>query len=75
MLHIYFLAVPDFVGAKSVLPLVNTHKDVVIQALKLKRLGHYVGDIIGGRLVHSMATNVKAMSKIPTDEQLEDIIA
>jgi coenzyme F420-reducing hydrogenase alpha subunit len=75
VLHIYFLAVPDFVGAKSVLPLVNTHKDVVIQALKLKRLGHYIGDIIGGRLIHPMALYPKAMTKIPTKAQLEDIIA
>lgn len=74
VLHIYFLAVPDFVGAKSVLPLVNTHKDVVIQALKLKRLGHYVGDIIGGRLIHPITLHPKAMSKIPTKEQLESII-
>jgi len=74
VLHVYFLAVPDFVGAKSVLPLVNTHKDVVIQALKLKKLGHYIGDVIGGRLIHSIAMNVKAMTKIPTDEILEDII-
>lgn len=74
VLHIYFLAVPDFVGVKSVLPLVNTHKDVVVQALKLKKLGHYVGDIIGGRLIHSMASNVKAMTKVPTKAQLEDII-
>lgn len=75
VLHVYFLAVPDFVGAKSVLPLVATHKDVVIQALKLKKLGHYVGDVIGGRLVHSMASNVKSMTKVPTVAQLEDIIA
>lgn len=75
VLHIYFLAVPDFVGAKSVLPLVSTHKDVVIQALKLKKLGHYIGDVIGGRLIHSMALNVKAMTKIPTNAILEDIIA
>jgi len=75
VLHIYFLAVPDFAGVKSVLPLVNTHKDVVIQALKLKKLGHYVGDVIGGRLIHSMAANVKAMTKVPTKAQLESIIA
>lgn len=75
VLHIYFLAVPDFVGAKSVLPLVNTHKDVVIQALKLKKLGHWIGDTIGGRLIHSMALNVKAMTKIPTKAQLEEVIA
>ncbi|MFA6408912.1 MAG: Ni/Fe hydrogenase subunit alpha [Gammaproteobacteria bacterium] len=75
VLHIYFLAVPDFVGAKSVLPLASTHTDVVVQALKLKRLGHYIGDVIGGRLIHSIATNVKAMTKIPTAAILEDIIA
>lgn len=75
VLHIYFLAVPDFVGAKSVLPLINTHRDVVLQALKLKRLGHYIGDVIGGRLIHAMASNVKAMTKIPATAQLEDIIA
>ncbi|MCK4870399.1 MAG: nickel-dependent hydrogenase large subunit [Gammaproteobacteria bacterium] len=74
VLHIYFLAVPDFVGAKSVLPLVSTHKDVVVQALKLKKLGHYVGDVIAGRLIHSISTNVKAMTKIPTDAILESII-
>lgn len=75
VLHVYFLAVPDCVGAKSVLPLVNTHKDVVIQALKLKKLGHEIGDMIGGRLIHSMATNVKAMTKVPTPKILEEIIA
>ena len=75
VLHVYFLAVPDFVGVKSVLPLVNTHKDVVIQALKLKRLGHYVGDVIGGRLVHPVALYPKAMRKVPSKHQLEDIIA
>ncbi|MGD9152339.1 MAG: nickel-dependent hydrogenase large subunit [Gammaproteobacteria bacterium] len=74
VLHIYFLAVPDFVGAKSVLPLVNTHKDVVVRALQLKKLGHHVGNLIAGRLIHSMATNVKAMTKIPTDAILEEII-
>jgi sulfhydrogenase subunit alpha len=74
VLHIYFLAVPDFVGAKSVFPLVNTHKDIVVRALQLKKLGHWVGDVIAGRLIHAMATNVKAMSKIPTDEVLEEII-
>lgn len=74
VLHVYFLAVPDFVGAKSVLPLVNTHKDVVVRALQMKKLGHHVGNLIAGRLIHSMATNVKAMTIIPTDTILEEII-
>ncbi|EKE19077.1 MAG: hypothetical protein ACD_9C00148G0001 [uncultured bacterium] len=74
VLHIYFLAVPDFVGAKSVLPLVKTHKDVVVQALKLKRVGHSIGSIIGGRLIHPTSLFPKAMTMIPTREQLEEII-
>jgi coenzyme F420-reducing hydrogenase alpha subunit len=74
VLHIYFLAVPDFAGAKSVFPLVKTHKDVVVQALKLKKLGHEIGNMIAGRLIHSMATNVKAMTMVPSDETLEQII-
>ncbi|MBU0581176.1 MAG: Ni/Fe hydrogenase subunit alpha [Candidatus Margulisbacteria bacterium] len=74
VLHVYFLAVPDFVGAKSVLPLVATHKDVVVQALKLKKLGHEVGDMVGGRLIHSMANNVKAFTKLPNKQQLEEIV-
>ncbi|MCP4051250.1 MAG: Ni/Fe hydrogenase subunit alpha [bacterium] len=74
VLHIYFLAIPDFVGAKSVLPLVNTHKDVVVQAIKLKKLGHEIGDMIGGRLIHPTATNVKAMTMVPEPGVLEEII-
>ena len=74
VLHIYFLAVPDFVGAKSVLPLVNTHKDIVVQALKLKKLGHEIGDMISGRLIHPVATGVKAMGIVPDDETLYSII-
>ncbi len=74
VLHVYFLAVPDFVGAKSVLPLVNTHKDAVLQALKLKKLGHDIGDTIGGRLIHAISMNVKAVSNLPTQKELEDII-
>ncbi len=75
VLHVYFLAVPDFAGAKSVLPLVNTHKDVVVQALKLKKLGHEIGNIIGGRLIHSISMNIKAVSNLPTVAQLEEIIS
>jgi coenzyme F420-reducing hydrogenase alpha subunit len=74
VLHIYFLAVPDFAGAASVFPLVKTHKDVVVQALKLKKLGHEIGNMIAGRLIHSMATNVKAMTMVPSDQTLEEII-
>ena len=42
---------------------------------KLEKLGHEIGDMVGGRLIHSMATTVKAMTKVPTTKILEEIIA
>ena len=74
ILHIYFLAVPDFAGVKSVFPLINTHKDVVLRALKLKKLGHEIGSMIGGRLIHPVALGPKAIRKIPTKKVLREII-
>jgi len=34
VLHTLFLAAPDFLGVDSVIPLADTHKDVVVLALR-----------------------------------------
>jgi sulfhydrogenase subunit alpha len=75
VLHIYFLAVPDFVGAKSVLPLVSTHKETVVSALKLKKLGHDIGEMIAGRLVHPISMGVGGFTAIPSVQKLENMKA
>ena len=74
VLHIYFLAVPDFKGIKSVFPLAKTHKDVVVHAIHLKRFGHYIGGVVGRWVIHSTTTDVKAMSKLPTKKELEEVL-
>lgn len=74
VLHVYFLAVPDFVGVNSVFPLISTHKDVVLSALKLKKLGHDIGDMIAGRLVHPISITPGGFTKMPTVEKLEEIL-
>ncbi|MEZ4589704.1 MAG: nickel-dependent hydrogenase large subunit [Chloroflexota bacterium] len=38
VLHAYMLVAPDFLGAPSVIPLANTAPDVVLRALRLKKL-------------------------------------
>ena len=58
VLHVYFLAVPDFVGAPSVLPLASSHPEVVKRALKLKKLGNDFTAAIGGRMLHPMTNTV-----------------
>ena len=65
VLHVYFLAVPDFLGVKSVLPLAKTHPDVVKRALRLKKLANDYTTVFGGRTLHPMANTLKGFCKLP----------
>jgi coenzyme F420-reducing hydrogenase alpha subunit len=70
VLHFYFLAAPDFLGVGSVFPLVATHKDVVLRALRLKKLANDLADLLGGRKTHPMACVVGGFAKLPEVSQL-----
>lgn len=65
ILHIYFLAAPDFLGVGSVLPLTQSHPDVVQQALRLKMLANDVCDEVGGRRLHPTRTVVGGFTMLP----------
>ena len=73
VLHVYFLAVPDFVGASSVLPLASSHPEVVKRALKLKKLANDYTAAIGGRMLHPMTNTVGGFYKVPTADVLEQL--
>jgi coenzyme F420-reducing hydrogenase alpha subunit len=73
VLHVYFLAVPDFVGVKSVLPLATTHPDVVKRALRLKKLANDYTAAIGGRMLHPMTNTIGGFYKVPKPEVLAEL--
>lgn len=75
VLHSYFLVAPDFFGLGSVVPLVETHPDVVRRALRMKKLGNDICDVVGGRAVHQIAAAVGGFTHLPTHEQLESLRA
>lgn len=70
VLHVYFLAVPDFLGVKSVLPLAKSHPEVVKRALKLKKLANDYTALFGGRMLHPMANTLKGFRKLPDLDSL-----
>ncbi len=70
VLHVYFLAAPDFLGVGSVIPLVKTHPEVVNIALRLKKMANDMVRIIGGRAVHPIRTVVGGFTKLPTEEEM-----
>ena len=70
ILHALFLATPDFLGVGSVFPLVNTHKDVILAALRLKCLANDIGEAISGRAVHPISCVPGGFTKLPTEKEL-----
>lgn len=73
VLHTYFLAAPDFLGAPSVFPLVKTHPEVVLRALRLKKLANDLCDVFGGRTVHPITPTVNGFTKLPEIKAIKEI--
>ena len=65
VLHVYFLAVPDFLGVQSVLPLAKSHPEVVRRALRLKKLANDFTQVFGGRTLHPMANTLLGWRRLP----------
>lgn len=70
VLHALFLATPDFLNVGSVFPLIETHKEVVLTALRLKRMANDIGDVISGRAVHPISCVPGGFTKLPSEEEL-----
>ena len=73
VLHVYFLAVPDFFGLGSVFPLVATHKDVVVRALRLKKLANDLTGAISGRHIHGITMAVNGFTALPKLDRLAEV--
>ncbi|MFC2159704.1 Ni/Fe hydrogenase subunit alpha [Actinomycetota bacterium] len=70
ILHVFFLAAPDFLGVGSVIPLVETHPAVVDIALRAKKVANDMVRMIGGRAVHPIRTVVGGFTKLPSEEEM-----
>jgi len=73
ILHAYFLAAPDFLKVGSVFPLVETHPEIVIRALRMKRLANDIGDVVSGRAVHPITPVPGGFTRIPTTGELMEL--
>ncbi len=73
ILHLYFLAAPDFLNTGSVFPLIKSHPEVVQRAARLKLLANDCCDVIGGRRLHPTRTVVGGFTMLPDKYQLEQL--
>jgi sulfhydrogenase subunit alpha len=69
-LHAFCLALPDFLGCASVIELAQRDPVTVSTALRLKKLGNTIQEIIGGRAVHPVNYVIGGFGKLPSVEEL-----
>ncbi len=71
ILHVYMLVAPDFLGVGSVIPLVGSHPEVVLRALRMKKLAGDLCAMVTGRHTHPIAMVVGGFTNFPKMSELE----
>jgi len=69
-LHLFCLALPDLLGHPSVVSLAGVMPDAVRMALRLKKLGNTIQEVIGGRAVHPVNYVIGGLGKVPSTDEL-----
>jgi sulfhydrogenase subunit alpha len=72
-LHVFALALPDFLGHDSVISMASAYPTEVAFALKLKQLGNRVQELVGGRAIHPINTLVGGFGQLPKPAELREI--
>src|SRR6516164_1420618 len=73
-LHVYMLHAPDFLGYADAIAMAKDHRAVVEKALRLKKIGNRVVQLLGGREIHPISAAVGGFYKVPTEQQLRDLV-
>ncbi len=72
-LHIFLLAVPDYLNYPSAIALAADKPAAVLLGLRLKKLGNLMQETIGGRAVHPVNPVVGGFGKTPSLDQLIEL--
>lgn len=69
-LHIFMLHAPDFLGYEGALEMAKDHPEVVRMALRLKKTGNEVMELVGGRAIHPVNVKVGGFYRMPAAAEL-----
>ena len=73
-LHVYMLHAPDFLGYEDVIGMARDHREIVERALRLKKIGNHIVQVLGGREIHPISAAVGGFYKVPTKNQLREMV-
>ncbi len=74
VLHLFFLALPDYIDIDRGTELENKNPKAFQAALKLKEISDEIAFIIAGRSIHPTTPTIGGFHKIPTKKQLEILL-
>ncbi len=74
VLHMFMLHLPDFLGYESAISMVADHGETVKQALRIKKLGNTIMDVVAGRSVHPVNVCVGGFYKAPDPDALKALL-
>jgi coenzyme F420-reducing hydrogenase alpha subunit len=74
-LHIYLLNAPDFLGYDSAIAMAADHPQEVELALRLKKIGNRLLEILGGRATHPVSVCVGGFYRAPRRKELQSLNA
>jgi sulfhydrogenase subunit alpha len=69
-LHMFMLHAPDFLGYDDVVQMSKDHPEIVKKALRLKKAGNDIMNVVGGREIHPINVKVGGFYKVPTRKEL-----
>jgi sulfhydrogenase subunit alpha len=72
-LHVYMLHAPDFLGYADAIQMARDHRQLVEQALRLKKIGNRIMALLGGREIHPVSAVVGGFYKVPTKARLREL--
>ncbi len=74
-LHVYMLHAPDFLGYQDVIEMAKDHREAVEKALRLKKIGNQIVQLMGGREIHPISAAVGGFHKVPSKRQLRELVS
>lgn len=72
-LHVGYLVAPDLLAQKSVVPLTQSHGEVVKNIISLHKLGNYMMEVLAGRKTHPVRLQPGRFTMIPKASQLREL--
>lgn len=72
-LHIFCLALPDYLGVSGFQELAACAPEKLQMGLRIKKLGNLIQEIVGGRAIHPFNLLIGGMGSVPDADQLRSL--